>query len=94
MVTIDASDASGNPLGQSSEVTLAGSLAPSAPNGVGGSVFANVSSGDNADLGALSAIDSAEGGNLAAVPEPTTLVLMLLALSSLVGQRLTLAHDR
>ncbi len=90
LVTIDASDASGNPLGQPSEFALAGSVTPNDPSGVGGIGSAKLSSGDNIDLAALSTENLAAGGNLSAVPEPSALLLVLVALTGLVGQRLAL----
>ena len=86
LVTIDASDTSGNPLGQSSGLALAGSLTPSDPFGPGETSSDNLSSGDSTDLGALSTGNPAVGGNASSVPEPSTLLLMLLAISSLAGQ--------
>jgi fibronectin-binding autotransporter adhesin len=86
VVTIDASDAAGNPVGQSSGLTLAGSLVPSGPFGD------NVLSSSNLTAsGVLSAISSTLsgsdlGGSAAVVPEPTTLILALLGLAS-VGCR-------
>jgi hypothetical protein len=90
LVTIDASDASGNPLSQSSGFALAGSLTPSDPFGADGSNSAklNVGSVGGADLATLSPRNSDLGSNASAVPEPSTLVLMLIALSSVVGQRI------
>ena len=83
LVTIDASDASGNPLAESSPQSngpsLAGSLTPSDLSSV---------TGDGTDLAALSLGNSAGGGNPSSVPEPSTLVLMLVALSSVIGQRI------
>ena len=89
LVTIDASDASGNPLGQSSGLTPAGSLTPSGPFGAGGSSFTALSSGGN-ELAALSPSSSVVGGNPSSVPEPSTLLLILVAVTGLVGQRIVL----
>ncbi len=93
LVTIDASDASGNPLGQSSGLVVAGSLTPSGPFGAGGISSANLSSGGGADLAAPSARNPAVGGDRSPVPEPSTLVLMYLAISVMIGQRVTLRRD-
>jgi hypothetical protein len=70
LVTIDASDASGNPLGQSSKSALADALTPDGPFGADGISSAILSSNIGADMTAPS------------VPEPSTLLLVLLALSS------------
>jgi autotransporter-associated beta strand protein len=86
LVTIDASDTSGNALGQTSG--LASSLMPTDPFGAGEASSANLSSGGGADLAALSPGNSAVGGNLSAVPEPSTLLLLLLALSNVIGKRI------
>jgi uncharacterized protein YjbI with pentapeptide repeats len=80
LVTIDASDATGNPLGQSSGLVVAGSLTHSGPFGAGETTFTNLSSGDSNDPAALSLGNSAAGGNPFSVPEPSTRLLMLLAL--------------
>ncbi len=94
-VTIDASDASGNPLdatqggllGQSSGFELAGSLPPSGPFGADGISSADLSSGVGgaADLPVLTPANSALGGNPSSVPEPSSLVLLLLALGGLAA---------
>ena len=76
VVTIDASDASGNPLVQSSKFALANALTPDGPFGADGISSAILSSNTGADMTAPS------------VPEPSTLLLLLLALSSLVGRRI------
>jgi len=94
LVTIDASDASGNPIGQPSELTLAGSLAPSDPIRAGGISSANLSSSDNTDLAAQSAGNPAAGGNLSVVPEPPTLLLALLAVLGLVGAQFARRYFR
>ncbi|HEV3417978.1 MAG TPA: PEP-CTERM sorting domain-containing protein, partial [Pirellulales bacterium] len=87
LVTIDASDASGNPLGQSSGLALASSLTPSGSfgdgaSGASGSLASGASSSGAASLGG-SAVASASLGGTAAVPEPSTLILAALGLASL-----------
>ena len=71
LVTIDASDASGNPLGQPSGFALAGSLTPSGPFGADGISSATNSPG-GADPAVLSPGNSAVGGNPSSVPEPSS----------------------
>ncbi len=92
LVTIEASDASGNPLGQSSKFTLADALTSDGPFGAVGISSANLSSNTGADMTAPSPGIPAVGGDLSPVPEPSTLELMLLALSSLAGK--TIAFRR
>ena len=87
LVTIDASDAFGNPLGQASGFALAGSSTSGGTFGADGIGSANLSS-DGTDLAALSADNPAVGGQRAVVPEPSTLLLVLLALTSLIGRRI------
>jgi hypothetical protein len=83
LVTIDASDASGNPLGRSNGFALAGSLSSSGPFGADGVTSTNLSSGGLADLGVPSIGDSVGRVN-PSVPEPSTLVLALLAVLGIV----------
>ncbi len=85
-VTIDASDASGNPLNLSSGFAVAGSLTPSGPFGAGGISSANLSSGGSGDPAALSLGNSAGGANPSSVPEPSTLLLVLVAIAGLAGK--------
>lgn len=95
LVTIDASDASGNPLSQSSGLALSGSLTPSGPFGVSGISVADLSSiaeGDT-DAAAMSPGNSATGGNSSPVPEPSTLLLVLVAFLGVIGQQ-TLKSQR
>jgi fibronectin-binding autotransporter adhesin len=92
LVTIDASDASGNPLGQSSGFVSASSLTPSDPFGAGSIGSAPLSSSDNSDLAAQSAGNPAAGGNSAPVPEPSTLPLALLAVLSVVSTQFARHH--
>jgi fibronectin-binding autotransporter adhesin len=89
LVTIDASDASGNPLGQTSGLALANSLTTSGPFGGGIISSGNVNSA-GADLPPMSPSNSAVGANSSPVPEPSTLLLIVVAFSSLVGQRIAL----
>ena len=86
LVTIDASDSAGNPFGQSDRLALAGSPAPSDPIGVGGIGSAGLSSGGGSELASLSPRSSVGGGNPSSVPEPSTLLLGLVGVASLVGQ--------
>jgi autotransporter-associated beta strand protein len=83
-VTIDASDAAGNPLGQSGGFALADSLTPSGPVGAEETSSAGVSSvGGGVDVAALS-LDNSVGGNPSPVPEPSTAVLVLLAVLGVI----------
>ncbi|HEV3003428.1 MAG TPA: PEP-CTERM sorting domain-containing protein [Pirellulales bacterium] len=92
-VTIAASDASGNPLGQSSGLALAGSLTPSDPFTSGSPNSPNLlASGGSSASGSTTGGGNLSGdnlGNSAAVPEPTTLVPALLGLAALgcIGRR-------
>jgi autotransporter-associated beta strand protein len=89
LVTIDASDSSGNPLGQSSGFALANSLTPGGPYGADGISSAALSS-CGTDSAALSLPDSAAGGNPSPVPEPSALLLVLLAVTGLAGHGIAL----
>ncbi len=89
LVTIDASDSAGNPLGQSNGLALAGSLTPSDPIGAGGIGSAGLS-GDGSELASPPLADSALGGNPSSVPEPSTLVLILFAITGLASQGIAL----
>jgi hypothetical protein len=90
LVTIDASDASGNPLGQSSGFALVGSLVRSGPFGEGVIRSGNLSSiaADSTDLAVPAAGNSVGIGNASQVPEPSTLLLALLAVSGVVSIRI------
>jgi autotransporter-associated beta strand protein len=81
MVTIDASSASGNPLGQSDGLAFAGLVSPSGPFGAGGIDSADLSniSADSTDPAVPATRDSAGIGNASQVPEPSALLLALLA---------------
>jgi fibronectin-binding autotransporter adhesin len=88
LVTIDASDANGNPLDQPSGFALAGSLAPNAPFGSAGISSANLNDGgeslaSGSTLGVGTPGGSTLNSSAAAVPEPATLLLALLGLASL-----------
>ena len=94
LVTIDASDASGNPLIQSSGFALAGSLMPSDPFGAGETNSTDLSSGSgiSTDSAARLPGNSAVGGDPSSVPEPSTLLLVLLALTGVVASRYMHSH--
>jgi hypothetical protein len=83
IVTIEAGDSSGNPLGQSSGLALAGSLTPIDPFGVGAPNSSNLLgiAGSPASDSALPA--KVHSGTGAAVPEPRTLLLALVGLALL-----------
>ena len=85
MVTIDASDANGNPLGQSSGFALASSLTPSGPFGAVGISPADLSgvAADSTDLAVPATANSVGIGNASQVPEPSSIALGLLALGAL-----------
>ena len=85
LVTIDASDASGNPLNQSSGFVLAGSLSQSGPFGADGIGSANLSSVAGIDPAALLPGTSAGGGNPSSVPEPASLILLAIGGLALGG---------
>ena len=86
LVTIAASDASGNPLGQSGGSALGVSLAPSGPFGAAGIGLVGMNSGGDSELTSLSPSSSDGSGNPSSVPEPSTLLLILLAIMSLIGR--------
>ncbi len=92
LVTIDASDALGNPFNQTSGLALASSLAPRDPTGTGGIGSADLSSSSVSDLAFQSPISSVGSSNPSSVPEPSTLLLVSLAITSLIGQRLAIRH--
>jgi fibronectin-binding autotransporter adhesin len=87
IVTIDASDASGNPLDQPSGFALAGSLTPSSPFETPDMSSASLSTATTASapLAVLAMGNSVGGNNPAPVPEPSTLTLALFALLGVVG---------
>ena len=81
LVTIDASDISGNPLSQSSGLVFAGSVTRNGSTAAGEASSANLSGVASTNPESLSAVNPTQGSNLSPVPEPSTLVLMLLAIS-------------
>jgi autotransporter-associated beta strand protein len=96
LVTIDASDASGSPLGQLSGLALASSLTPSNPFGTLGMSSANLSTADSnsADLAVLAMGKSVGSDNPSSVPEPSTLALALLAVLGVVSMQFVRHHFR
>jgi fibronectin-binding autotransporter adhesin len=94
LVTIAASDGAGNPLGQSNGPVLSGSLAPSDPIGAGGISSADLRSGGGSELASLSRVSSVGNGNPSAVPEPSTLLLALLAVLGVFSTRFARHHLR
>ena len=96
LVMIDASDVQGNSLEQTSGFALAESLTPSGPFSEGVNNSTNLSStvAHSTDLAPLSVDDSAVIGNAAPVPEPSTLMLALLVVLSVVGARFVRHHFR
>ncbi len=90
-VTIDASDASGNPLdsalgrplGQSSDSTPISSLTPTMFFGADSFPSSNMLAGAESSRSDLIPRISNLGGSAETVPEPATLVLALLALASI-----------
>ncbi|HEV2969514.1 MAG TPA: autotransporter-associated beta strand repeat-containing protein [Pirellulales bacterium] len=87
LMTIDASDASGNPLGQSSGFVLANSLRPSGPFGAPDVSTASTIpvAADSADLAVVALGKSVGSGDPAPVPEPSTLLLAFLAVLGAVS---------
>jgi autotransporter-associated beta strand protein len=84
VVTIDASDASGNPLASGGGLSLGSTLAPSDSFGYGATSSSSLAGmGDSTTAIELSSGASAGGGVVSAVPEPSTLVLVSLGLSAL-----------
>ncbi len=92
IVTIDASDASGGPL-IASPASLLGELSSSSSSGafdMGGSSSAGLSRTAGTDLAVVLPANSIGGGNPSSVPEPSTLLLVLLAITGLARQRIAL----
>jgi autotransporter-associated beta strand protein len=84
-VTIDASDAAGGPLDQSSEDALMRSLTPSGPFAGDLLASSNMSASTDSSSSDLTPAGGNLDGSAAAVPEPGTLSLILLALASIGG---------
>jgi fibronectin-binding autotransporter adhesin len=78
-LTIDASDALGNPLGQSSGLALAGSLQSTAPFTAGAPSSSSLDPPSAEDFSG-DPIPAGPGADPTAVPEPSTLLLALVAL--------------
>jgi autotransporter-associated beta strand protein len=84
LVIIDASDASGNPLASGGGLSLGSTLASSDSFGSGATSSSNLAGmGDSTAAAELSGGASAGSGVVSAVPEPSTLVLVLVGLSAL-----------
>ncbi len=100
LVTIAASDVAGNPLGQSlaqpSGLALADSLTSNGPFEAADTSFASLSTAtiDNTDLAVLAIGKSVGSDNSAPVPEPSTLLLALLALLGVVSTQFARNHSR
>jgi fibronectin-binding autotransporter adhesin len=94
LVTIDTSDASGNPLVQLSGFDLANSLTPIGLLKAGEASSANLGSGDGTDLSVPAAGDSVGIGNGSQVPEPPTLALALVAVLGIVSIQFARHHFR
>jgi uncharacterized protein YjbI with pentapeptide repeats len=94
LVTFDASDSSGNPLGQPNGFALAGSLLSSGPFGAGSISPADLSgvAADSTDLAVSATANSVGIGNASQVPEPSTLLLALLAVLGVVSTQFA-RHD-
>ena len=88
LVTIAASDASGNPLATSNGLALAGSLPPNEPFGASGGNSAGLTINSSGTLAPPTASDPVGGGNPTSVPEPATLLLMVLGLSLVAAHRM------
>ena len=65
-------------------------MEPRGPFGAGETSSANLSRGARTELASLSPSSSVVGGNPSSVPEPSTLLLILVAITGLVGQRIVL----
>jgi autotransporter-associated beta strand protein len=90
IVTIAASDASGNPLASSSGLSIAGSLNGDGPFGAGGQSSTSLSdAGSNSGDSGLGA--TASSGSSSSVPEPSAVMLAIVGalggLASLVRRR-------
>ncbi len=92
LVTIDASDASGNPL-ITSPASLHSELSSSSSSGAFGTGVSNSASLSriaDTDLAVVLLGNSLGGDNAAPVPEPSTLLLVFVAITALVGQGIAL----
>jgi hypothetical protein len=67
-----------------------GSMMPHGPFGTGGIASPNLSNEGGSNLASLSPSRSIVGGDSSPIPEPSTLLLVLLALSVMIGQRISL----
>jgi autotransporter-associated beta strand protein len=94
LVTIDASDTAGNPLDQTRGLALAGTLSSSSPLGADGITSINLSSGRPADLGVPTFGDYVGRVNPSSVPEPSTLLLVLLAVLGVICTQYMCHHFR
>ena len=96
LVTIDASDASGNPLNQPSGLALAGSPTTSGPFGEGVISSVSLSTATTASAGpaVLAMGNSVRSDNSAPVPEPSTFALALLAVLGVVSTQFVRHHFR
>ena len=93
LVTIAASDASGNPLGQPGWFALVNSLSSSEPSGE--RVISSTSLSTESDDRAVPTIGRSIGtDNPAPVPEPSALLLVLLAVLGVVSARFGRDHFR
>ena len=94
LVTIDASDTSGNPLDVPSGFVVASSVSPCGPFGTGETSSASVSSlGEGVDVAALS-LGNSFRGDPSPVPEPSTLLLALFAVLGVVSTQFVRRHLR
>jgi autotransporter-associated beta strand protein len=93
IVTIAGSDSSGNPLGAASTLAMAGSLTSSNPSGDGISLTSSIDGLANADLGSAASLptNSIGGVGSSTVPEPSTMLLFILAMAGLAARKHTLA---
>ena len=89
LVTIAASDASGNSLAASNGLPLTGSQPPNEPFGANAASSAAFAANGSAALAPLTSADLVDGATPTSVPEPSTLMLLLLALSAVAGQRMS-----
>ena len=90
LVTIDATDANGNPFGQPNGIALADSLTPGSPFfAAGGMSSASLSTATtgSADLASPTIGNSVGSNNPATVPEPSTFALALLAVFGVISAK-------